>query len=269
MNASQIFDSSRFAAVLRRDFTMQRSGWIMRVAAMLATMILTELLVAWIALNVGEELDSPFSPARAEEYALSFLCWFELSVFITLGASLFLSGWSTPGERINEIMSPASTLEKYASRFLISIIGVLVVTLACWELSDLLRELLFSLLYYGENCGHVSFIDATKLMTKEIGSTFVIGFVCSQGIYALGSTLFPRHPFIKTIAAALIIEMIFGFVLGFTAGFFHDASWVGKGHINMKEALTTIYLIAIAITTLFCFITAYYRIKEQEIIERM
>lgn len=268
MNASQLFDSGRFAAVLRRDFIMQRSGWIMRVAAMLGTMILSELLVTWIALKVGNDSNAEIAPALAVKYALSFLCWFEISLFITLGASLFLTGWATPGERLNEIMSPASALEKYASRFTISILGVTAVTLLCWELSDLVRELFFAN-FYGEKCPHVSFIDATKVMTEKIGHTFVLGFVGSQGIYALGSTVFPRHPFIKTMGAALVIEMVFGFVLGFTAGFFHDAPWVGTGHANLKELATAGYLAAIVISTLFCFVTAYYRIKEQEIIDRM
>ena len=268
MNTSQIFDPSRFAAVLRRDFIMQRNGWLMRVAAMLGVMILSELFVGYLATLVAYK-DGHLNYLLAQKIALSFVCWFEVSLFTTLGASLFLSGWATPGERLNEIMSPASTLEKYASRFTISIIGVAAVTILCWELSDAVRQWLLSIFMNAESCSHVSFISGCRVITDKIGHTFVLSFLGSQAMYALGSTLFPRHPFLKTVGACFVIEMIFAFAVGFTVGFFHDASWVGTGTLDLNTWLPRFYMAGIVILTLFCFITAYFRIKEQEIIDRM
>ncbi len=269
MNTSALFNPSRFAAVLRRDLTMQRNGWLVRLAAMLAVMILSELFVAWVAHNVGVEMDYPGGVTIVEKVALSFLCWFYVSLFTTLGASMFLTGWATPGERLNEIMSPASTLEKYASRFVISIVGVTVATLLCWNLSDCIRQLFMSGVAGFDECGHVSFIESCSFITSKLGRVTVISFLSGQAIYMLGSTVFPRHPFIKTMGAALVVEMIFGFVVGFTAGFFAKAPWAGQGHVSIEALLPWLYGAAIVISILFCYITGYYRMKEQEIIDRM
>lgn len=277
-----IFCGARFAATLRRDWKMQRNGWGARFLAMLGLMFVAELAVVWLChittYSIGHNESIAAMEIRHQSHGLSLLFFMFLSFFTTLGASCFYLGYATPGERLNQLMSPASTLEKYLSRFLISIVGVVVAVFLCWEISDMLRIWFTNIFYADRSAPHVSVCDAYAYMASRTpGYMFLtMAIVGWQAVYACGSTFFPKHPFLKTLGVMCIMEFVIGLVTGYTMASLFENKELSPEIINMEvspdevgSSFGLIMTIAFSILTVFSYITAYYRMREAETIDRM
>ena len=276
---SQIFCGARFATTMRRDWRMERSAWGVRFLAMFGVLVLFALGTSWFVHQVATPSEPPYSSSiyadGVEKIGLGFVCYFFLSIFTSLGASLFHSGYGTPGQRLNELMNPASTLERFTSRFIICIIGVTVAYGVCWELADWVRVLVMHL-FDRPAAAHVGFFEAIGIVSSKTGYITVLiicGVVCSQACYALGSTIWPKLSFLKTFAAMFVIQFIYGMAVGYMMGYCVGAH-IGKGdvasapQINISDFSAIILCSSVAVI-LFCFITAYFRMREDEIIDRM
>ena len=277
MNAtasSQIFSAARFGATLRRDWRMERSSWAWRILAMMGVIGVMMFLITAISSDVSFDSEPVIKNFGIERISLGYLCFFMLFVFLCLGASQFYHGYATPGQRLNQLMNPASTLEKFASRFVICIIGVPVAFALCWELCDLLRVWLGDMFYSSGVSAHVSVFDAMGIVKLKIGRTIYSPYMilCWQAIYALGSTLWPKNSFLKTIGAMCVLEFIYGFVGGWSFSWFVDFNNLhvdSDAAINLFDNFELFSILSNVTVTLFCFITAYFRMREEEIIQRM
>lgn len=269
MNHSHIFSTQRFTATLRRDWVMERNAWALRILAMLGVMTVIALIISWISHEINE-LNDIDSRIRIEQYVLAFACWMLVSLFTTLGASLFLNGYATPGQRLNQLMSPASTFEKFCSRFVICIIGVFVVTAVCWEIADGIRILVTRHIVHTWAAPHVSLIEATRTVTGKIGFGYATGFISAQAVYALGSCIWPKNSFLKTLGAMCVLQFIFGMAMGFSSAWFAESGLVGAGslHLTLPD-MQTFYVAGIIAVSIFCYAIAYMRMREDEIIQRM
>jgi len=261
-------------ATLRRDWRMERNSWAIRVLAMLGSMTLLAIILSWmvhsIVVTFGPEEN--ITTDIAENAALSFLCYFMYSVFTCLGASLFYTGYATHGQRINQLMNPASTLEKYISRFIICIVGVSVASAVCWETADWIRMAVAKLYFNGPVAEHVNLFEAFGVVSQRMDSVWfsAIGIISSQGIYTLGSTLWPKNSFLKTMGAMCIVEFIYGFAVGFTSSWFFDFDRKISNTVDMQPYDVIWFMSAIMIAVMFfCYITAYFRMREDETIQRM
>lgn len=276
---SQIFCGARFAATLRRDWRMERSAWGVRFLAMFGVLALFVLATSWFVHKVVPEPEPYYGSTiyvdGVEKIGLAFVCYFFMSIFTSLGASLFHSGYGTPGQRLNELMNPASTLERFASRFIICIGGVTAAYCLCWELADWTRVLVMHL-FDRPAAPHVSFFEAFGVVSSKTGyitGLIIFGMICSQASYALGSTIWPKLSFLKTFAAMFVIQSIYGLAVGYAMGYFM-AAHIGSGDVISAPDIhtTTFYTVLLCCSvamTLFCYITAYFRMREDEIIDRM
>lgn len=278
MNAtasSQIFSAARFGATLRRDWRMERSQWAWRIVAMAGVIGALMFFITAITNDVVALDGEPVMKNLGfERVSLGFLCFFMLFIFLCLGASLFYHGYSTPGQRLNQLMNPASTLEKFASRFVICIIGVPVAFALCWEVCDLLRVWLGDMFYHRGVAAHVNVFDALGIVKLKVGTTLFSPYMMLswQAIYALGSTLWPKNSFLKTIGAMCVLEFVYGFVGGWSFSLFADFQNISVGadtSVNLIENMSIFGIISNIAVILFCFITAYFRMREEEIIQRM
>ncbi len=52
---------------------------------------------------------------------------------------MFMENMTSSGLRLNSLMSPASNLEKYLSRLVICVVGVIAAYLICYAIADALR----------------------------------------------------------------------------------------------------------------------------------
>lgn len=278
--SSQTFCGARFAATMRRDWRMERSAWGVRFLAMFGVLVLFVLVTSWFVHKVVPEESEPYYGSTVyidgiEKIGLAFVCYFFLSIFISLGASLFHSGYGTAGQRLNELMNPASTLERFASRFVICIIGVTVAYGLCWELADWTRVLVMHL-FDRPAAPHVGFFETFGVISSKTGyvtGLIICGTACSQASYALGSTIWPKLSFLKTFAAMFVVQSIYGMAIGYAMSYFL-AAHIGSGDVISAPDIHTsmgytILLVGSVVWSLFCYITAYFRMREDEIIDRM
>lgn len=269
---SQIFSGARFLATLRRDWVMERSGWCWRILAMFGFLFVVLMGTNWLTQKICEEGEMGMALGLAQEIAAAFVCFCCMSIFAMLGASHFYAGYSSPGSRLNQLMTPASTLEKYLSRFLICIVGVPLAFMLCWELADW-ANVWISRVVYGDNAGgHVGVVRAYEMVSDKMNAvTFsALGIVLTQGIYLLGSTIWPKYSLIKTMGAVCVIEFIYGMAAGYTFSLFLDAeSLRPHKELEMHVLMGDAFLILMCVCTVFCFVTAYFRMREDEIIQRM
>ena len=264
---------------MRRDWRMERSAWGVRFLAMFGVLVLFVLGTSWLVHKVVSTSD-PYGSSTlyvdgVEKIGLGFVCYFFLSIFTSLGASLFHSGYGTPGQRLNGLMDPASTLERFTSRFIICIIGVTVAFGVCWELADWVRVLVMHL-FDRPAAPHVGFFEAIGVVASKTGyitGLIICGVLCSQGCYALGSTIWPKLSFLKTFAAMFVIQFIYGMAVGYVMGYFMtghitNGDVISAPHVSISDFYALLLGSSVAVI-LFCFITAYFRMREDEIIDRM
>lgn len=271
--SSQIFCGARFAATVRRDWRMERSGWGVRLLAMLGVMTLLTVVLSWfVHLILADSGSTGIEVALAEKVALSFACYFFFSIFTTLGAALFHMGYGTPGKRLNELMNPASTLERYASRFLICIVGVSVAAALCWEIADWARIWIIGTFTDFHAAPHVSFFECFDVINDKMNAALfsAFGIISSQAVYCLGSTLWPKNSFLKTLGAMCVLQFVYGFAAGIATSWFIDTLATAEpGPRNFTLELSELVCAASIVIALFCYITAYFRMREDEIIQRM
>lgn len=272
MNDKTIFSGARFLATLRRDLTMERNGWMLRIFAMLGMLVALQLICQW-CFHGGLHRIDPYV-LELERKGLGFICLCTFSVFTILGASQFCQGYTTPGRRLNQLMNPASTLEKYASRFVICIIGVTLAFVVCWYAADAVRRLFGAWAYGHDVCGMVGIDDCFTIAKinqyQSLKLLCIFSMLSSQAIYALGSTVWLKNAFLKTLGTLWVLQFVLGFVFGFVSSWIVNGVSVEKENVlHMMETGPYILYAAFAITTVFCYVTAYFRMREEELITRM
>lgn len=259
---SQTFDFGRFAMTLRRDLTLGRRQYAIRILAMLGILTVVMLLVGTMVHNVMTRYhEAPYDN-------LEVLFTFAAIIFCSLGASTFSNDMITPGTRLNALMLPASTLEKYITRFLICVIGTFAAYLVCFMIADIIRVIAINAYYGDDNAKLYLTSDVFKDTVLNLGTMTTL--LSAQATFVLGSALWPKNSFIKTFAASWAFQTVILIVFAITLKIaiadkaFHMSAGVGE----MKYS--ALYLIEAANTTwaLFCFITAYFRMRESEIINR-
>ena len=273
MNTSTLqFSPRRFGAVLRRDLRMELTTWLWRILAMVAVMALLGLAMQWFVYHIGDNNNDGTGHAEITSIVLSYFCWMYTSIFTSLGASRFMQGYATPGQRLSQLMVPASTLEKYASRFLISIIGVTVLIVGGWYVAEFVRVGVGHYVTDRAICPVQGWYESLTIMLQfesqlPLG-VMALSVVCWQSFYMLGSAVWLKNAFLETLGAACLLEFIFGFVAGYMASLLKDLDtfYVPDFSGSFLRALVTVYLVG---CTLFAYVTTYFRMREEEVIQRM
>lgn len=257
---SQIFDFGRFGDCLMRDLRLNGKSWMLKALMMLG--VTTLLLIFATNPYVGPLSMLDYTEKQAKGAFIIFR--FCGSAFCALGASMLMENMTTKGLRLNTLMSPASNLEKYLSRFLICIVGVTVAFIICFAIADAIR-VLYILQYYGEVDG-LRYIGPFGVQAFAENQFFLWGFLIAlQATFALGSTIWPKNSFLKTFGAIIILLIAF-FLIDDQV---FSAIFKKGSYVSMPgETLGTVFVTVCAIWAVFCHITAYFRFKESEIIHR-
>lgn len=263
---SQIFDIARFGKCLKRDLTLDSRSLILKCLLMLAVTTTILLFATWPSLNDTFRI-TDYDVTQREGCFFTFrFCGF---VFCMLGASLLMDNMTIPGKRINTLMSPASSLEKYLSRIVIYVIGVTAAYLVCFSLADLIRYIVISI-YFGPVEG-LSYMGAFQVQELAESKFYLWGFFFAiQATFVLGSTIWPKGAFIKTFGMCVLICII-GLIASaciikhyiFTPGSIY---WLKDDALGILEVLIKTMP---SVWAVFCYITAYFRMRESEIINRL
>ena len=173
---NQIFSIDRFTAYLRKYVAENRSALLLTALALVLLPIFFCLVWPWIT---GCYDSTPFylpgitpkDPMWGSEKTFYVLLWF----ITMLVSSKFYSCLHSKSSRINVFMTPASSLEKFISFFIIYGLCSIVIFIAAVFVSDALRVLVYRLAYPGVD--YIEFISPSYLLYSDSARMISSGIV--------------------------------------------------------------------------------------------
>lgn len=219
---------------------------------------------------------NPFSGEAKEtlEYAYSFfqvvgsIYVFAVVLIIVNGANI-IRDLKTKQQRIDELVLPATNLEKFTARVLASTVLVLILAAAGIVAGDILQMLINMLLHKG-TFGSIS-LYATKQMYsmmetnilaienvahKPIRFMFVLTLISSNAFYLLGGMLFRKTAWLKTTLAVIILSIaLFSMFVGYAYVVYGYTNYVVYIPEWMQESWFNITLLIVQ--TCACYYFAY------------
>ena len=219
---------------------------------------------------------NPFSGEAKEtlEYAYSFfqvvgsIYVFAVVLIIVNGANI-IRDLKTKQQRIDELVLPATNLEKFTARVLASTVLVLILAAAGIVAGDILQMLINMLLHKG-TFGSIS-LYATKQMYsmmetnilaienvahKPIRFMFVLTLISSNAFYLLGGMLFRKTAWLKTTLAVIVISIaLFSMFVGYAYVVYGYTNYVIYMPEWMQESWFNITLLIVQ--TCACYYFAY------------
>ena len=277
------FDIKRFALVFRKDLIENGKRYTLFFLAMFGLMALVITFQTLDYYDIERNAGDHLSLNRILLIYLSFM-------FLGFG-TWFASTFSTPMnrklKRLSYLISPASNLEKYLVRWIITTIGFIPVFFAAMWIADALRVAISSVVYPDVD---IRFIDIAKLVSpdarthgneyvvpREVFTILISLYFLLQSIFLLGSTFWEKVTFVKTFTAcaALItayilicrwaILLFYGFLIGYGNVI---ASFELDNYLTIEQAISFAAIVIAAFTLAF-WILACFRMKESEIIKRL
>lgn len=219
---------------------------------------------------------NPFSGEAKEtlEYAYSFfqvvgsIYVFAVVLIIVNGANI-IRDLKTKQQRIDELVLPATNLEKFTARVLASTVLVLILAAAGIVAGDILQMLINMLLHKG-TFGSIS-LYATKQMYsmmetsiiaienvahKPIRFMFLLTLISGNAFYLLGGMLFRKTAWLKTTLAVIVISIaLFSMFVGYAYVVYGYTNYVVYMPEWMQESWFTITLLIVQ--TCACYYFAY------------
>lgn len=271
------FSPSRFMNLCRKEMVENWKPAVLRVAMMYGVMAIT---FVWNGYYTYRRFASPHSVEHPDiDPAWPFLLRALMVFFIIFGllaASFTMERMKTKTGRLQVLMTPATPFEKFFSSWLLSTLVYVVVFLIVFRLADYTRVLIYMISY--PDFKVIAPVDFGWLVGKESGVSVyrttngMLGYVCAylffQSCFVLGSAVWPKNSFIKTVAAGVTITIVYGLIVAGVA----QLAFPERFHYHPGISDETIGRIAALIALCFALMNwmlAYFRLKESEIINRM
>lgn len=265
------FSMSRFVNLCRKELVENWRTNMLRMALLYGIMT---LVLLWVGYLKYEYKSALVDDDRMWSSTLVLFMW-SLWGFGCLSASLTMEKMKSKTGRLSVLMTPATSFEKYFSRWVVSTFLFLVVFLIAFRLADYTRVLVYTLSYpdleeiaalplshfVGDNTGYYTLCRTTNEFIMVIALYFF-----TQSCFVLGSSIWPRSAFLKTFVAGIFIVAVYALLIVWMFELSdkgNSPSWL------TNEVAFTLLSIACAVFTLFNWTLAYFRFKESEIINRM
>jgi hypothetical protein len=154
-------------------------------------------------------------------------------------------------------------------------------------IADILRVAICSIIYPNVD---INFLDISKwfsptnnqydrdyVVPKDVFSILVSVYFLLQSIFLLGSTFWEKATFIKTFTAGAVISAAFLLICrwaillfyGNLGGYYNVLDSFRLDQTYTTEQAITFAAIVISAFTITCWILAFFRMKESEIIKRL
>ena len=219
---------------------------------------------------------NPFSGEAKEtlEYAYSFfqvvgsIYVFAVVLIIVNGANI-IRDLKTKQQRIDELVLPATNLEKFTARVLASTVLVLILAAAGIVAGDILQMLINMLLHKGTfdsislyatkqmySMMETNILAIENVAHKPIRFMFVLTLISSNAFYLLGGMLFRKTAWLKTTLAVIVISIaLFSMFVGYAYVVYGYTNYVVYMPEWMRSAWFNITLLIVQ--TCACYYFAY------------
>ncbi|TDQ09873.1 hypothetical protein [Pedobacter metabolipauper] len=266
---NNIFNIGRFGLLLKRQWVEFGKIYL------ISLFVVAGLLVAFYAFNIPSNENLPmFDNGRLR-------LQFRLPLFIILGflfISIVSSGYyAVLGQKarsIIELMTPASTFEK----FLAGVLFTGVLTIFCFILIFSVTDIMF-MNYMEKTLTFPHFNDPvmgtfksasivsfyTEISKDNVFPYFYAVPFLVTSVFLLGSIYFNTFHYIKTAISVMVFISVLSYFTYKVGSWIHELYPVTGGgyHASKNNALTYILIGSILITLIF-WITTYFRLKEKE-----
>lgn len=264
------FNIKRFAHLVRCDISGNRKAYLRYLGLLFISILLIESI--WLFDDFCAALRG--SGERCMNlYNTSFLSETSLVIFYIyalVGLNLTFSCLGSKAQRTSYLMIPATQHEKLLSRLLIFTLIWWIGGFIAWQMVDITRWLIFSLL--GVRNEPILMYTLNKL-SHEIRqmephwATFMLGLVPS--FYLLGSSLFKRKSLVYTTLFFIACMIITFFFLGFLID---EARWRGElstySEAEDAQNAAICLMLIFTLATIFHLVCTYLCFRRTQVISR-
>ncbi len=253
----------RLIRVMKKELVEQKRNLFIYALTIVLILLIQELAEAFIVKTVSGR------GSGGTSYLTNFTAFLFLGGFIITSGVFSQDMFSRIGQH-NWLMLPASRLEKFFAKALLTAIAYPIVLTVLFTVTSLIVELL-ALLLFGSP---LTMFNPISRYTGQL----ILHYIATQSLFLLGATYFRKAHFFKTLLAIGVIGIGFAMLstllvriafAPYTTGFFGFnftiQSYTLHGQtpaiIIFKWIFTLLYWIGMPI---FCWFTAYLRVKEVE-----
>ena len=193
---------------------------------------------------------------------------FSLILIIVNGANI-IRDLKTKQQRIDELVLPATNLEKFTARVLASTVLILIIIVAGIMVADVLQMLINMLLHKGTFASfclssfnvaftelQTSILAIENVLHKPIRFMFLLTLISSNAFYLLGGMLFRKTAWLKTTLAVIILSIaLFSMFVGYAYVVYGYTNYVVYIPEWMQDSWFNITLLIVQ--TCACYYFAY------------
>nr|WP_320059922.1 hypothetical protein [uncultured Bacteroides sp.] len=270
------FDMHRFMTLCRKEMVESWKVNLLRVALMYGAMA---VVLSFIGYNTYSSSSTSQMAAHAiQDSSLIAFVWFGF-IFACLSASFIMEKMKTKTSRLSALMTPATSFEKFFSRWVVFTVVFMLVFLIAFLLADYTRVLICMLSF--PEIDTVRAVELKYLFTNNGAYfnifhsvaqflLFISGYLFLQSCFVLGSSIWPKNAYLKTFVAGLFLVITYSLLgVGFAKLFLGDSHSFNFALDLSEETITSAASVCLACLALFNWTLAYFRFKEAEIINRM
>ncbi|RZL33840.1 MAG: hypothetical protein EOO96_11405 [Pedobacter sp.] len=266
------FNINRFGLLLKRQ-------WLDFGKVYLGTLVvLTGILIIcyWFLMPSTDRIY--FSDKNRPDLKFRYLLFMFLGFFFTsIIASNYFNNLGQKANSILELMTPASTFEKFLTAIFYTSIVSVCSFLLVFYLVDLAFVTLLNASLNPEQTAaiHSGQAKPAQSMLSEIlrdqtalryfGYNLISPFTVTS-IFLLGSIYFKRFHYIKTaIVVILFIVLWVSLTFYFMNLMIADTVWIGNQYWHNDSHIFLIFSLVALVVTIAFWITTYIRLKEKEV----
>lgn len=190
-------------------------------------------------------------------------------IVITLYGANIIRDLKTKQQRIDELVLPATNLEKFTARVLASTVLILIIIVAGIMVADVLQMLINMLLHKGTFASfclssfnvaftelQTSILAIENVLHKPIRFMFLLTLISGNAFYLLGGMLFRKTAWLKTTLAVIVISIaLFSMFVGYAYVVYGYTNYVVYTPEWMQDSWFNITLLIVQ--TCACYYFAY------------
>ena len=277
---NNIFNIKRFGHVFKKDLFENYKRYLLSFVTLMGIMVIILFIQTWDYFRSIREVN--YSYINRELLTFMSILFFVAGVFF---ASTFMASMNSKLKRISYLVNPASNLEKYLTRWLVTTIGyILAFFIALW-IADVIRVAACSIIFPDAD---IRFLDLSRLrysgddfrngydmLPWQVFDAMIFFYLFLQSLFLLGSTIWEKVSFIKTFTALSAIIFVYIMVCWWAILLsYGDLDGFGNVMRSFSQDTTDMqalrfFCIVLTPLTLANWTLAFFRIRESEIIKRI